>query len=123
MLELLHNYDYACVAGLLMIQLILTIAVIAMVAQLRKNVAEIRGRVSDYLKLVLEDANDEEKTEEREDNTKEPEAGTSPERMISRQELQMQETIRQHREEIQKELDRRREQEELFAAVLQEIFP
>lgn len=100
-LEILTRYGLAGVIILLLVQMILIITAIGMIRRLKKHVEMIQKKVQDYLAVVMEE-----------------EAETEPEdleeRVISGQERQMKESLAK-RQKVQ--------QEEIFNAVLQEIFP
>lgn len=99
-IKLLTEYEYLGILLLLVVQMILVIAAIHMLRRLKRHVETIQNKVSDYLAVVMA----EETTEE-----------TVPqEHVVSEQERRMVEALTR-----KKELS----QEEIFNAVLQEIFP
>ena len=100
-LEILTRYGMAGVIILLLVQMVLIITAIGMIRRLKKHVEMIQKKVQDYLAVVME----EEAEAEPED---------LEERVISGQERQMKESLAR-RQKVQ--------QEEIFNAVLQEIFP
>ena len=100
-LEMLAKYGTAGMVVLLLVQMIMIFAAMGMIRRLRKHVEMIQNKVQDYLAVVMEEDT-------------EPEQVLSGERMISGQERQMMESLAR-RQKVQ--------QEEIFNAVLQEIFP
>lgn len=100
-LEMLTKYGTAGMVILLLVQMIMIIAAMGMIRRLKKHVEMIQSKVQDYLAVVMEEAPESEQTD-------------SGERMISVQERQMMESLAR-RQKVQ--------QEEIFNAVLQEIFP
>ncbi len=97
-LELLEQYLYLELLGLVLIQMIIMMSAIHKIKKLSRYVRSIRDGVEDYLETVLSDED-------------EPQTGSA--HVVSGQERQMMDTIRQ----------KKRQQEEVFDAVLQEIFP
>lgn len=100
-LEMLTKYGTAGMVVLLLVQMIMIIGAMGMIRRLRKHVEMIQNKVQDYLAVVMEEDS-------------ETEQAVSGERMISGQERQMMESLAR-RQKVQ--------QEEIFNAVLQEIFP
>ena len=100
-LEMLAKYGTAGMVVLLLVQMIMIFAAMGMIRRLRKHVEMIQNKVQDYLAVVMEE-------------DPEPEQVLPGERMISGQERQMMESLAR-RQKVQ--------QEEIFNAVLQEIFP
>lgn len=100
-LEMLTKYGTAGMVVLLLIQMILIFAAMGMIRRLRKHVESIQNKVQDYLAVVMEEEPEMEQT-------------VSGERVISGQERQMMESLARRQ---------KAQQEEIFNAVLQEIFP
>lgn len=98
-LELLMTYADIGILCLAFLQMIMIIAVIHMVRRQGKQISKIQNKVLEYLEVVMEE---------------ESPAGESPEHVLSVQERQMTEALARKQ---------KNQQEELFNAVLQEIFP
>lgn len=99
-MDMLTKYEYTGILILLLLQMILVISAIHMLRRLKRHVEMIQNKVTDYLAVVME----EETVDEQE-----PQA-----HVVSEQERRMVESLAR-----KKELS----QEEIFNAVLQEIFP
>lgn len=99
-MDMLTKYEYTGILILLLLQMILVISAIHMLRRLKRHVEMIQNKVTDYLAVVM--------AEETADET-EPQT-----HVVSEQERRMVESLAR-----KKELS----QEEIFNAVLQEIFP
>lgn len=99
-MDMLTKYEYTGILILLLLQMILVISAIHMLRRLKRHVEMIQNKVTDYLAVVME----EETVDETEPQT----------HVVSEQERRMVESLAR-----KKELS----QEEIFNAVLQEIFP
>ncbi len=100
-LELVVQYRFAGMAILFGIQMIMLIIAIHMVRKLSRYIASIHEKVQEYLQVVLAD------------NEKEDEQPVA-QHLVSEQEKQMMNSI----------MEKKKQQEEaVFNAVLQEIFP
>ncbi len=97
-LELLEQYLYLELLGLVLLQMIIMMSAIHKIKKLSRYVRSIRDGVEDYLDTVL---------------SEEEQPQTEPVHVVSKQERQMKDKIQQ----------KKRQQEEVFDAVLQEIFP
>ncbi len=100
-LETLSKYKDIGITGVLLVQMIMLLVCIFMVRRLSRYVRKIHKAVQDYINVIMEE---EVETEQQ----------IEPQRVMSGQELQMMETISQRK---------RQQEEEVFNAVLQEIFP
>lgn len=100
-LETLLKYKDVGVAGMLLLQMIMLLVAIFMVRRLSRYVRKIHKTVEDYINVIMEE---EVETEQQ----------TEIAHVMSGQERQMMETISQKKKQ---------QEEEVFNAVLQEIFP
>ena len=98
-ITLLTEYGYMGILILLFVQMILVITAIHMLKRLKRHVETIQNRVTDYLAVVMEEEEEE----------KLPQG-----HVVSEQERHMVESLTRKKAVSQ---------EELFNAVLQEIFP
>ncbi len=96
----IRAYGDVGVFCLVFLQMIMVIVAIRMVRRVKKDMAGIKDKVLDYLSVVMD--------EEEEEETQ------AQEHIISLQERQMKESL---------ERKQKKQQEEIFNAVLQEIFP
>lgn len=99
--EFLLQYQYAILGILFIIQMIMMVLAVWMIKKLSRHVDSIHRKVEDYLQVVLSEEDNE---------------GEQPvaQHMVSEQEKQMMNAI----------LAKKKQQEEaVFNAVLQEIFP
>ena len=98
-ITLLTEYGYMGILILLFVQMILVITAIHMLKRLKRHVETIQNRVTNYLAVVMEEEEEE----------KLPQG-----HVVSEQERRMVESLTRKKAVSQ---------EELFNAVLQEIFP